>query len=355
MEKQEVIPIPEYQMETKNLTLGLYDYSEVQQNVITLIQQQLEKYMTKDAKEAVVRIDSMGEPYIVIDTDEASSKKNKAYVIEEVRKMFDKTITFRWRHPTWGENIKTTCPIVTAIHDVEGKHYIKVNYNRWAIPFLIWYGKGVGGTVYDKTISLTLQGKYTKRIYKLICGYRDKDHYDYRIEQFCQDFNLPNSYKNNITILKNKVLETAKRDINATSSDVTFDYEIITERLHPKRKAKAVGIRFFPHWKKTRDNLNQQDQKLYSKCYRIVSICHVPETDIVTICDLLLNNGMMKIVCERWDYYEDRICAGDRMASGQPYTTNIAINSMKKMMREELEKLGVDPRKMSCLYPKGEE
>ena len=158
MEKQEVIPIPEYQLESKNLTLGMYDYSEVQQNVITLIQQQLEKYMTKDAKEAVVRLDSMGEPYIVIDTDEASSKKNKAYVIEEVRKMFDKTITFRWRHPTWGEDIKTTCPIVTAIHDVVGKHYIKVNYNRWAIPFLIWYGKGVGGTVYDKTISLTLQG-----------------------------------------------------------------------------------------------------------------------------------------------------------------------------------------------------
>lgn len=352
MEKQEVIPIPEYQLETKNLTLGLYDYSEVQQNVITLIQQQLEKYMTKDAKEAVVRLDSMGEPYIVIDTDEASSKKNKAYVIEEVRKMFDKTITFRWRHPTWGEDIKTTCPIVTAIHDVVGKHYIKVNYNRWAIPFLIWYGKGVGGTVYDKTISLTLQGKYTKRIYKLICSYRDKDHYDYDIKQFCKDFNIAKSYTPNK--IKNLILKKAKEDIDMANSDVTFDYEILTVKLG-KAKPKADKIRFYPHWKKTRNNLNKEDTKLYSKCYRIISVCNVPETDVVTICDLLLNNGMMKIVCERWDYYEDRICAGDRMASGQPYTTAIAINSMRKMMREELEKLGVDPRKMSCLYPKGEE
>lgn len=352
MEKQEVIPIPEYQLESKNLTLGMYDYSEVQQNVITLIQQQLEKYMTKDAKEAVVRLDSMGEPYIVIDTDEASSKKNKAYVIEEVRKMFDKTITFRWRHPTWGEDIKTTCPIVTAIHDVVGKHYIKVNYNRWAIPFLIWYGKGVGGTVYDKTISLTLQGKYTKRIYKLICSYRDKDHYDYDIKQFCKDFNIAKSYTPNK--IKNLILKKAKEDIDMANSDVTFDYEILTVKLG-KAKPKADKIRFYPHWKKTRDNLSKEDLKLYSKCYRIISLCHVPETDVVTICDLLLNNGMMKIVCERWDYYEDRICAGDRMASGQPYTTAIAINSMRKMMREELEKLGVDPRKMSCLYPKGQE
>lgn len=352
MEKQEVIPIPEYQLESKNLTLGMYDYSEVQQNVITLIQQQLEKYMTKDAKEAVVRLDSMGEPYIVIDTDEASSKKNKAYVIEEVRKMFDKTITFRWRHPTWGEDIKTTCPIVTAIHDVVGKHYIKVNYNRWAIPFLIWYGKGVGGTVYDKTISLTLQGKYTKRIYKLICSYRDKDHYDYDIKQFCKDFNIAKSYTPNK--IKNLILKKAKEDIDMANSDVTFDYEILTVKLG-KAKPKADKIRFYPHWKKTRNNLNKEDTKLYSKCYRIISVCNVPESDVVTICDLLLNNGMMKIVCERWDYYEDRICAGDRMASGQPYTTAIAINSMRKMMREELEKLGVDPRKMSCLYPKGQE
>lgn len=354
MEKQEVIPIPDYQLESKNLTLGMYDYSEVQQNVITLIQQQLEKYMTKDAKEAVVRLDSMGEPYIVIDTDEASSKKNKAYVIEEVRKMFDKTITFRWRHPTWGEDIKTTCPIVTAIHDIVGQHKVKVNYNRWAIPFLIWYGKGVGGTVYDKTISLTLQGKYTKRIYKLICSYRDKEYYDYDIKQFCKDYNLSKTYSDNITFLKKRVLDTAVRDIEATNSEVTFTYQILTTK-QPKRKAKAVGIRFFPIWKKTRDNLSKEDLKLYSKCYRIISLCHVPETDIVTICDLLLNNGMMKIVCERWDYYEDKICAGDRMASGQPYTTAIAINAMRKMMREELEELGVDPRKMSCLYPKGQE
>ncbi len=34
-EKKEIIKIPEYQMETKNLTLSKYDYSEVQQNVIS--------------------------------------------------------------------------------------------------------------------------------------------------------------------------------------------------------------------------------------------------------------------------------------------------------------------------------
>ena len=76
-EKKEIIKIPEYQMEARNLTLSKYDYSEVQQNVITLIQEQLKEYMTKDATEAAVRIDSMGEPYIRIDCNEASKKNRK--------------------------------------------------------------------------------------------------------------------------------------------------------------------------------------------------------------------------------------------------------------------------------------
>lgn len=349
---KQLITLPHYQMESKNLTLSKYSYSEVQQNVLTLIQEQLKPFMTKDAHQAELQIDEMGEPYVVIDCEEAGSKKNKDSVIDEVKKMYNKPIQFRWRHKSWKNEIVTNCVIVTGYHDVVGTSTIRVNFNRWAIPFLVWYGVGVGGTVYDKTISLMLEGKYTKRIYKLICSYRDKGDYYYDIKAFREDLGVPKSY--NTTMIRQKILEPAKRDIDATNSDVKFDFQYMMEK-NGKSKHSAKQIHFIIHWKKTRDNLNQQDQKLYSKCYRIVSICHVPEADVVAICDLLLNNGMMKIVCERWDYYEDKICAGDRMASGQPYTTAIAINAMRKMMREELEKLGVDPRKMSCLYPKGQE
>lgn len=348
--KYELVKLPAYQMETKNYTLGAYDYSEVQQNVITLIQEQLKAFMTKDAHEAELRVDSMGEPYVVIDCNRAVGGRNKQKVMDELDKMFAKPISFRWRHPTWNKNIKTTCVIVTGYHDIEGTSTIKVNYNRWAIPFLIWYGRGVGGTIYDKTIALTLAGKYTKRIFKLVCSYRDKTSYSYDIETFRKDFALPASYK---TAQIKKILNTAKADIDATNSDVTFDWEF--EKIKEgKKKPKAKAIKLYPHWKKTRENMTDEDQKLYYTVYSYVGRIGVESSNIVQVCDLLLENQLLTLVVDKYNYYDDKITKGERMQNGQPYNMTILANSMKKLIREELEKKGVDPRKISFLYPRGQ-
>lgn len=348
-EKKEIIKIPEYQMETKNLTLSKYDYSEVQQNVITLIQEQLKEYMTKDAKEAAVRIDSMGEPYITIDCNEASKKNRKDYVMAEIEKMFLKPISFRWKHPTWGKEIKTICPIVTAIHDVKNSSLVKVNYNRWAIPFLIWYGKDIGGTVYDKTVALTLVGKYTKRIYKLICSYRDKNKYEYDLDKFREDFAVPKSYKNDK--IRTNILDKAKEDIDNSNSDVKFDYEFKMVK-EGKKKASAKAIIFKIHWKKTRENLNEQENKTYYDAYTKVSRLGVEPSKVVGICDLLMDKNLLLLVIDKYNFYDDLVSSGARMQNGQPYTFSILKNVMKKLIREELEKQGVDPRQIAYLYPK---
>lgn len=348
-EKKEIVKIPEYQMETKNLTLSKYDYSEVQQNVITLIQEQLKEYMTKDAKEAEVRIDSMGEPYITIDCNEASKRKSKEYVIAEIEKMFTKPISFRWRDESWGKDIKTICPIVTAIHDVQGTSLVKVNYNRWAIPFLIWYGKDIGGTIYDKTIALTLVGKYTKRIYKLICAYRSKKKYEYPLDKFREDFAVPKSYKNDK--IKTNILDKAKEDINKSNSEVKFDYEFIMEK-EGKKKAAAKKILFKIKWNKTRENLNEAENKVYYDVYMKVGRLDIEPSKVVVVCDLLLDKELLQLVIDKYNFYDDMVSRGSRMQNGQPYTFAILKNVMRKLIREELEKRGVDPRQIAFLYPK---
>ena len=40
------------------------------------------------------------------------------------------------------------------------------------------------------------------------------------------------------------------------------------------------------------------------------------------------------------------------MQNGQPYTFAILKNVMRKLIREELESRGVDPRQIAFLYPK---
>lgn len=350
-EKKEVIQIPEYQMETKNLTLSKYDYSEIQQNVITLIQEQLQNYMTKDAKEAAVRIDSMGEPYIVLDCKEASKRNSKEYVKNEIVKMYSKPISFRWRHPSWGKEIETCCPIVTAVHDIQNTSTLKVNYNRWAIPFLIWYGKSIGGTIYDKTVSLTLVGKYSKRIYKLICSYRDKNVFEYPLDKFREDFAIPKTYTNNKI---KKAIFKAKEDIENSNSDVKFDFDFVMKK-EPKKKAAASAIRFNIKWTKTRENLNEAENKTYYTAYRYIGRCSIKPDKVIHVCDLLLEKNLLQLVIDKYNFYDDCMTSGTRMANGQPYNTAIIANIMKKLIREELEKQGVDPRQISFLYPKKEE
>lgn len=338
-------------METKNFTLGRYDYNEVQQNVITLIQEQLQKYMTIDAKQAEITLDSMGEPFIEIDTKDLSGKKDKQEIIEKIEEMYKKPVKFRWRDASWGKNIKTSCPIVIAVHDLVGTTKVRVNYNRWAIPFLIWYGTTVGGTRYDKTISLTINGKYTKRIYKLLCSYKDRKEYCYPIKDFREDFAIPKSYT--ITNIDNLVLKKAKEEINSSKADVNFDYALVKPEKW-KGKKPVIGIKFYITWKKTRENMSDAEFQIYNKAYMYLNRCDIDTSKIVSVCDLLADHALLQLIIDKWEFYEDCVVRGDIWQNGQRYTTAIIRNIMKKLIREELEKRGVDPRQISCLYPKSE-
>ncbi len=278
-----------------------------------------------------------------------AKESQKTMLYKKWKRCFSSLSLFVGDMNLWGKDIKTICPIVTAIHDVKNTSLVKVNYNRWAIPFLIWYGKDIGGTVYDKTVALTLVGKYTKRIYKLLCAYRDKNKYEYDLEKFREDFAVPKSYKNDK--IRTNILDKAKEDINNSKSEVKFDYEFKMTK-EGKKKAKATAIIFKIQWKKTRDNLNEQENKVYYDAYTKVSRLDVEPSKVVCICDLLMDKNLLQLVIEKYNFYDDLVASGARMQNGQPYTFAILKNVMRKLIREELEKQGVDPRQIAYLYPK---
>lgn len=90
--------------------------------------------------------------------------------------MLNKRFSFRWLHPKMKKEIETTGgSVITNIHNIKGTNQIMVNLNPWAIPFLIYYGVGVGGTRYSKGLALGLRGNYTKRIYKIIAANEIKE------------------------------------------------------------------------------------------------------------------------------------------------------------------------------------
>ena len=98
-----------------------------------------------------------------------------------------KNFSFRWVHPNIHQTVETFGVVITTVHNIKGTNRVALTLNPWAIPFLLYYGTGVGGTRYGKNIALTLRGNYTKRLYKIICSQRDRREYYYSIDQFCKD------------------------------------------------------------------------------------------------------------------------------------------------------------------------
>ena len=307
-----------------NVTFGQYEISELQENILTLIGDALQKHITREQE---LPRDLFNQPYIEITCDEASGRNNKATVKKAAYDLTEKKFTFKWKHPNVHTDVETCGTIVTTIHDLKNSNRIVINFNIWAIPFLIYYGIGVGGTRYNKSIALKIRGNYAKRIYKFLCSQRDRNEYIYNIEQFKKDLSLPNSYTS--FDIDRRVLEPAQKRIKESGADVWFEYEMRCQ--HPKigRKPKADTIYFFIKTLHPKEAGGDQYYQ-YSYVYRWISNAMGKPTNdsAVSATEKITASGRLKQVFERIQYYDDRVSRGEQT---MPHVNN----SILKMLRED--------------------
>lgn len=311
-------------LQPNNVTFGQYDISPIQENILTCIADALQKHMQRKID---FQRDIFNQPFVTINCDDAGGENNKAKVIAAARDLIKKPFEFRWQHPTTKKEIETYGTIISTIHDNKGTNRVDLNFNIWAVPFLIYYGTGVGGTLFNKVTALTLRGKYTKRIYKIICSQRDRTIYEYPIEQFRKDMKVGKSYTN--THIKEKILEVAKKEINASSSDVHFDYEFKCRNPKKGRKPKADTLLLYikPVKKKEITGTNVVE---YNFVYeRIKKALDFPtDNRPATAMENILNAVKLHEVYERIGFYEDQINLGKM-------TPTHVKNSILKILRED--------------------
>ena len=313
-------------MQPNNVTFGQYNISAIQENILTLISDAVQNQMSN--KQELSR-DLFNQPYVTIVCDEAGGLNHKSKVLEEAKDLMKKQFSFRWLHPHMKKEIDTTGVIITTIHDVKKSNILTLTINIWAIPFLIYYGAGVGGTRFNKAIALTLRGNYTKRIYKILCSQRSASKYYYSIEQFRKDLELSEKYSNND--INAKILVPAQERIKESGSDVWFDYEFYCKHPIKGRKPKADTIIFTIHTLNPTAVGGEQGERyefVYSWIRRAMK--H-PTTDRALVAINKINElGQMKIVYERCLYYDDKVTTGK-------ITGEHAYNSLLKMLREEYQ------------------
>lgn len=311
-------------LQPNNVTFGQYSITDIQEDILTCIADALQNYMQKNID---FERDIFHQPYVRITCDEAGGARNKLKVIAAAKDLTKKPFEFKWQHPTTKKEVETYGTIISTIHDVKGTNQIMINFNIWAVPFLIYYGTGVGGTLFNKVIALSLKGKYTKRIYKIICSQRDRTCYEYPIEQFRKDMQIGSSYTN--THIKDKILDPAKEEINSSSSDVHFDYEFKCKYPIKGRKKKADTILLKIKPVKPR-KITGQHMEEYSYVYeRIKKAMDYPTDDRpFKAIENIMNAGKLHDVYERIWYYEG-------MVNNGKMTHAHMNNSIKKILSED--------------------
>jgi len=309
-----------------NVTFGQYHISEWQENILTLIGEKLQKHITH--KQELPR-DLFNQPYVEIVCDEASGERNKSKLKMEIEDLCKKPFKFSWVHPSIHKTVETTGTIITTYHDVKGTNKVVLNFNIWAIPFFIYYGIGVGGTRYSKSIALSIRGNYAKRIYKIICSQQDRNVYYYSIDKFREDLNIPEKYAN--FEIDSKILKPAQERIKESGSHVWFEYELITKHPIKGRKPKADTILFHIKTQHPKEAGGQQYTE-YSYVYRWIqsAMGYTTSDAALQAVDKITSSGRLKDVFDRCCYYDDRVANGEQ-------TSIHAKNAILKMLREDFQ------------------
>jgi plasmid replication initiation protein len=313
-------------MQPNNVTFSQYNISPIQENILTLITDALQSQMTREKQ---LSRDLFNQPYVTVICDEAGGLNNKNKVISEAKDLMKKLFEFRWTHPVLETEIETTGVIITTIHDVKKSNKVTLTINIWAIPFLIYYGMGVGGTRFNKGIALSLRGNYTKRIYKIICSQRDKGEYKYKIEQFRKDMEIPDTCDNNY--INTKIIAPARERIKESGSDVWFDYKLYCRNKTKGRKPKDDTILFTIQTLHPQAAGGEQAER-YEYVYGWIrrAMKH-PTTDRALVAiNKIIELNQLKTVYERCLYYDDQVSMGKIVGDH-------AYNSLLKMLREEYQ------------------
>lgn len=91
-------------IQPNNVTFGQYSVTEWQENLLTLISDQIQQHMTREKQ---LPKDLFNQPVVEIKCDEAGGKNNKSKVLKEAIAMMRKNFSFRWVHPNIHQTVET--------------------------------------------------------------------------------------------------------------------------------------------------------------------------------------------------------------------------------------------------------
>lgn len=267
-------------IQPNKVTNARHDFNERQENILTLMIDGIQKHMSKKQR---IQTDLFGSPMITIDLKSNGLDKHKREYHESALGMIKKTFEFEYTNPD-GYEEEVAGVLITTVRHIKDKSVLELTINQWAIPYLLYWGKGVGGTVFNKMIALTIKGQYPKRLYKLCKRWEDVGYFSIPIDEFRQMLAIEDIYKGNKN-LKKLLLRCQETLVN--DADVYFDFKL--EKVNGSRSFNMIHFEIKGNNKK---RPKHQKTELYTHVYNILCLPYpnIKSNRAVTITDKLADN-----------------------------------------------------------------
>lgn len=237
-------------LQPKTVTYAKYRFSKIHNLMFIHIREELQLYITSH-KEDINKTDAISVPLFV--NHYPHFRGNTVAMFKSASEMMvDKCnlVSFEWQYnpeyhaellrwmrrgidlrsrgvfnPQAGEKIHQSSLLITDVMYCEndpGKILVFLNPNL--LPFLLYYGRGVGGTYFDRDVALRLRSRYSFRLYEYIMDWSTST--DVKVVSLTELKDLivfPDSY--DVNDIRNRVLNVAKDEIEAAGSPLCFDFE----------------------------------------------------------------------------------------------------------------------------------
>lgn len=310
----------------KSAAFGRYNMTELADNILTIISRNLQGYMSHSLTK--LKPDILGEISLRVDTNELVGD-DKGTFLKEVDRMMTHKFTFWWRGdriPNGTKNVETTGVIISTMHNYVGTSYVDLVVNKWALPFLLYYGKGNGANLVNWKTSLSLPGKYTKRIHKILSGYVDAGTYEYSIEKFRYEFEIPAGYTN--ATIKRDIITPAIKNINKFEEDFNVSAEFKKLNASTPGKTKDTIVFKIKPTEPRAEPTSAQEQREYVLQHLPLFLSELYSSNLWKFVQTWQNHGDLGFVYAKIKYYTEQVAAGNM-------TPNKAKNFLIKALEEE--------------------
>ena len=330
-------------LQPKTITYASYNLTAVQEDMLTYITEQLQEFAS--SKSSLIRPNLFGNLSIELNVDNFPTlRRNWKKFLEQIDDLRRKDFAFSWNchfantpeaKSMFAKDgvdsdiveVETKGSIITTLHYIKSQSRVILDINPWSIPYLLYYGPKVGGTKYYKEIALSLPGKYSKRVYKMIMDWLTLgDYHEESIAAFRYCLQIPESYDNNK--IKTEILDRAKKEIDESGSHIKFDYEFITRKSSTSKTKRAYDtIAFTIKGHSIRKNSRQTNAEIM-----LMMLVDIADKNRKALCQecvqKIVSDSKFNHIMSKFSYYRKQV--QDRKLSKEAYKS-----TMLKIILEE--------------------